>query len=75
MIIYKQGVENRVEDALSRRVHSSIDLNLISSITPAWIQVVMDSYINDATAKELLAILALSSSSIPDYTLKDGLIR
>jgi iron only hydrogenase large subunit-like protein len=67
-------VENNVANALSRRVHSSTEFNVISSVTPAWVQLVMDTYSNDAAAKELLAKLALSPSVVPNYTLKDGLI-
>jgi hypothetical protein len=74
-IIYKQGVENKMVDALSRTIHSSSELNVVSSVTPTWVQLVMDTYSNDATAKELLANLALSPYALPDYTLNDGLIR
>jgi hypothetical protein len=35
----------------------------------------MDSYNNDASAKELLSKLALSASFVPSYTLKDGVIK
>jgi hypothetical protein len=68
-------VKNKVADALSRSAHSSTELNVISYVTPAWVQLVMDTYSNDETAKELLAKLALSPSVVLDYTLKDGLIR
>jgi hypothetical protein len=37
-IVYKKGVDNQVADALSRRVHDSQDLQMISSASPQWLQ-------------------------------------
>ena len=45
-IVYKQGADNRVADALSRR--SSVDQILaISSSTPLWLAAVVTSYASD----------------------------
>jgi hypothetical protein len=36
-IIYKKGVENRVADALSRRVPDQAELSAISLVIPDWL--------------------------------------
>jgi hypothetical protein len=48
---YKQGKENVVADALSRKQHS---LLAISSVTPKWISEVEDSYSIDPLCQQLL---------------------
>jgi hypothetical protein len=74
-VVYKKGAENRVVDALSRRSHPQSSLQLISSVTPDWLLLVQESYIADPHAKALLAKLSLHGDSVPNYTLKDGLLR
>ena len=49
-IIYKQGVENRAADALSRRVMAGSECAVISTVTPQWLEQVVSSYAYDAFA-------------------------
>lgn len=44
-IVYKQGSENRVADALSRRPHSM--LNAISSCVPTWTHSIIEGYLEN----------------------------
>jgi hypothetical protein len=48
---------------------------VVSFVSPTWLQRVHDSYMNDSFAQDLLAKLALSAVAVPNYTLKDGLLR
>ena len=58
-IIYKQGVDNRAADALSRRAVEDSECALISSVTPQWLEQVVSSYASDEFAKGLLSKLAI----------------
>jgi hypothetical protein len=53
----------------------SHEQNVVSSVSPTWLQLVQDSYMNDPFAQELIAKLALSALAVLNYTLKDGLLR
>lgn len=72
-IIYKQGSENRVADALSRRSHSS--LNAISSAVPTWTQAIIQGYLQDEHAQGLLSKLAVDPSADPNFSSCDGILR
>jgi len=48
-IVYRQGKENVVADALSRVAHL-MSLQDVSLVQPAWIQEVLNSYATDAQA-------------------------
>jgi hypothetical protein len=74
-VVYKKGTENRVADALSRRTHPELSLQLISSITPEWLLSVQASYDVDPHATDLIAKLSLKGDFVPNYTYKDGLLR
>jgi hypothetical protein len=52
-------VENRVVDALSRRSHPELSLQLISSVMPNWLLSVQESYNANPHATALLARLSL----------------
>jgi hypothetical protein len=62
-IIYKKGVENNVNDALSRRPHPEGHLFALSSIVPAWLQEVASGYQDDLEASKLLTSLAMAKCS------------
>jgi hypothetical protein len=64
-----------VADALSRRLHDSQELHIISSVSHQWLQSVQASYAKDAHAQDLITKLALSSVSIPNFSLQQGLVR
>jgi len=73
-IIYKQGPENRVADALSRR--SSIDQVLaLSTSTPLWLEAVVSAYASDPQAQELITKLSLKPDDVPYYTLSGGVLQ
>ena len=59
-IVYRQGKENVSADALSRVAHL-MALQAVSSVQPAWIQEVLNSYTTDTQAQQLLTRLAISS--------------
>jgi hypothetical protein len=58
-IIYKQGSENRVVDALFRRIHDTDEICMIFAPIPQGLQKVQDSYTDDANAQGLTAELSL----------------
>lgn len=72
-IIYKKGVENNVNDTLSRRPHPERHLFALSSVVPAWLQEVESGYQDDLEASKLLTSHAMAKCS--PYCLQDGLIR
>jgi hypothetical protein len=72
-ILYKQGKENIAADALSRVGHM-MAIQAVSSIQPAWIQEVLNSYTTDSNAQQLLQQLAISSPDQQGYHLQQGLI-
>jgi hypothetical protein len=74
-VIYKKGVKNRVADALSRRAHDASELCLISTHAPQWMQYVQQSYSSDLAAQKLLTKLSVNSEAVPNFVLKDGLLR
>lgn len=73
-IVYKQGKENVVADALSRVGHLSA-LQAMSTVKPIWIQEVTNSYVTDPQAHDLLARLAVSSPDQQGFSLHQGIIR
>jgi hypothetical protein len=73
-IVYKQGSENRVADALSRR-GSSEQVLAISASVPQWLAPVVASYDTDVKAQELITKLSLQADSVPDFTWSNGVLR
>jgi hypothetical protein len=80
-ITYKQGSENHVPDALSRRPNLGQDdfkpqLNAtsVSSVIPSWLSQVAQGYDQDPSAKKLLSCL-LTGETMEHYTLSQGIIR
>jgi hypothetical protein len=73
-IEYKKGRENKAADALSR-APNQVSLHVISSAVPKWINEVTDSYENDEHCTDLIAKLTIDSESVPNFTLKSGILR
>jgi hypothetical protein len=48
---------------------------MISAPVPQWSQLVQNSYKDDDTAQGMIAKLSLDGTVVPNYTLKDGLLR
>lgn len=74
-IVYKQGSENRVADALSRRAHTEASCLALSACSPQWCQAIIDGYLLDKETKQLLAKLVVDSSVVPNFSLQDGLLK
>ncbi|KAJ4753877.1 polyprotein [Rhynchospora pubera] len=79
VIEYKRGCENKVADALSRRVEpdssASVQLMAVSEIIPDWITEVKQSYIHDAWAIDLLEKLQEGALTGSNYSLQEGVLR
>jgi hypothetical protein len=80
-IIYHQGTNNRVADALSRRPgleldapHLQLNLVAISTMVPSWLQQVVHGYEQDPSAQKLLQVLATRTDR-GQYTLTNGVIK
>jgi hypothetical protein len=74
-IIYRKGSENRLADALSQHPAPTDQLLALSFVTPIWLAKVQEGYNEDVKAKQIIATLAVSSQSIPHFTLSNGLFR
>lgn len=59
-IIYRKGKVNIAADALSRVAHM-LAVQAVSSVQPAWIQEVVNSYATDSLPQHLLQMLAIGS--------------
>jgi len=67
-IVYKQGADNRVADALSRRSPAAQVLPM-STATPSWLSAVITSYASDPQATQLITKLSISPDAVPNYTV------
>lgn len=72
-VVYKKGIDNGAADALSRRPSS--ELFSLSSATPQWMLQVMEGYMGDDQARELLVALTVSPNDSGHYTVNSGIIR
>ena len=72
---FKQGKENVVADALSRRRGETQELSAISIVRPAWIADIAESFEEDPKARELLTALAVNDKEMPEYSYSGGVIR
>jgi hypothetical protein len=73
-VVYKQGKENKVVDALSR-VGCVMTLTAVSEVQPLWVQEVTNSYVTDPAAQSLFARLCVHSPDEQGYSLSQGVIR
>lgn len=73
-IVYKKGKENLVADALSR-VGTVMALAAVSEVQPIWVQEVINSYVTDAEAQELITQLLIKSPNEEGFSLQQGIIR
>jgi len=74
-IIYKQGVENRAADALSRKPAHSSSCAALSVCSPLWLDEVAASYEGDSHAQSIIARLVVNSAVVPHFTWQSGLLR
>ena len=73
-IVYKKGVENRVADALCR-VGAMMELVVLSEVQPVWIQEILNSYVTDVEAQELITQLLVHSPNEQGFSLQQGIVR
>ncbi|WVZ93179.1 hypothetical protein U9M48_039181 [Paspalum notatum var. saurae] len=73
-IVYSKGKENVAADALSRVAHL-FALQAVSAVQPVWLQEVLNSYVTDPQAQQLLAQLAIHSPDSQGFELVSGLIK
>lgn len=73
-MVYKKGKENKVVDALSRKV-SHDEVHALSSTKPRWLETIIEGYQQDEHTKELLAELSISVHNDKGFSLVAGLIR
>jgi hypothetical protein len=71
---YKQGTNNVVADALSRFPDNG-ELVAMSVSTPRWLEIVVESYLEDDQAKRLLTELSIVSPNNAGYSLHNGVIK
>jgi hypothetical protein len=74
-IVYRKGKENVAVDALSRMPHHLFALQAISSARTDWIQELLNSYVTDTQAQQLLQQLAIKSPDAHGYSLDKGIIK
>lgn len=71
-MVYKKGKDN--VGALSRVGHL-LSTTTVSVAKPIWLQEVLNSYITDRAAQDLLSRLAIKSPDEHDFSLTDGIIK
>ena len=73
-VIYRQGKENDVADALPRVGHM-LAIQAVSTVQLKWVQEVSNSYATDQQAQSLLAKLSLSIPDEQGFSLEAGIIK
>lgn len=73
-LVYKKGPDNKVADALSRKLPDT-SLYVVSTSTPKWLEIIIEGYQEDPQAKKLLTELCLSNQNAQGYSLVDGVIK
>ena len=74
-IVYKPGTTNRAADVLSRNSAPLSSCAAISAITPQWIHKVVHGYSSDSLTQAMIAKLLIDPASVPQFTLRDGVLR
>ncbi|WVZ95213.1 hypothetical protein U9M48_041007, partial [Paspalum notatum var. saurae] len=74
-IVYKQGTENRAADALSRKPSHTASCAAITTVSPHWLDEVLQGYTADTHAQDLIAKLLLDPTAVPSFSLSAGLLR
>ncbi|XP_058003646.1 transposon Ty3-I Gag-Pol polyprotein [Hevea brasiliensis] len=71
-IIYRKGVENKVVDALSRKIAVDGQLYALhSSLQPTWMAQLIHSYEGDVKAAEFISHLSINEQGHPLYSYKN----
>ena len=73
-IHYRQGKENKVADALSRREEQA-SCCAITTVVPDWVKEIIESYEHTEWLKDLQKQLTMEPTGSKGYTMTKGLIR
>jgi hypothetical protein len=73
-VIYRKGKDNLAADTLSR-VNHLMAIQAVSEVQPVWLQEVLNSYITDPDAQDLLVRLAIRSPHEQGFSLQQGVIK
>lgn len=73
-IQFRSGVENRAADALSRYPTFTSACPCISTISPIWIQKVVQSYANDAFVSKIFTTKVVDPTAYGDFSTNHGLL-
>jgi ribonuclease HI len=74
-IVYKQGVEDKVADALSRRSVVDTECIAIPSCSLSWLEEVVATYAEDQQVQDIITKLTVQAGSVPNFTFNNGLLR
>lgn len=74
-VVYKKGIHNGIADSLYRKPMENEQAFSVSEVKPVWLELVINSYHDDAHAQQILQQLAMHSQSDDSYTLSAGIIR
>jgi hypothetical protein len=61
-------------DALSKIGHV-MQIHTVAEVKPVWVQEILNAYVTDKEAQDLLAQLALASPNEQGFSLHQGIIR
>jgi hypothetical protein len=74
-LVYKQGPENRVADALSIKSTHADQCAALTVVTPSWVHEVLEGYNQDPHARDMIDKLIIDPLAVPGFTLHNGLLR
>lgn len=68
-------MENKVDDALSRKGFEGMNYSAIIAIQPAWIEEIQGSYSSNEITQEAIAEVLTYPCNLFYFSYKDGLLR
>ena len=73
--VYKLASTNRAADVLSRKPSQDSVCAAVSVVYPQWVQEVIAGYAQDPSTLSMLAKLTIDPQAVPDFSLREGVIR
>lgn len=73
-IEYKKGTYNKVADALSRFNSEEVQCAALHTITPTWVQQMLQSYKTDSYLTKVLTSKSVDPTTYPNFQIANGLI-
>ena len=74
-ICYKKGKENVVADALSRIGKEEAKCAITTTVIPEWMKEVMESYLGDVWAQDLIRGILAFPGQASDYSYQNEILR